>query len=226
MPLQDDERRKEIVAHWPPLLRNLLKRVPGIDKFARLLDFVPWEPGHREQVLEIMPKNSVCAEVGVHRGDFSERILRIVEPKELHLIDPWKYEESPDYKDAMYGGKAKGQQLEMDNRCQSVRQRFEAEIASGRIILHRDFSNAVLSEFPDGHFDWVYIDGNHLYEFVRQDLELSFEKTKPGGYITGDDYQIGGWWHGGVKKAVDEFVRAKPVQLVTISNGKFVVRKN
>jgi hypothetical protein len=226
MPIQDDERRKEIIANWPPFLRNILKRVPGSDKMARLLDFVPWEPGHRETILEMLPKQSVCAEVGVHRGDFSARILQIVNPKELHLMDPWKYETSSDYKEAMYGGAAKGGQQEMDERCQLVRQRFASEIKSGQITIHRDFSSNVLSKFADGYFDWIYIDGNHLYEFVKQDLELSLKKTKPKGYITGDDYQSGGWWRGGVKKAVDEFVREKPVELVTISNGKFVLRKN
>jgi hypothetical protein len=226
MRVQDDERRKEIVANWPPFLKNLLKRTPGADKFARLLDFVPWQPGHREHVLEMLPKNSVCAEIGVHRGDFSARILQIVNPKELHLIDPWKYEQSSTYKEAMYGGKAEGGQAEMDARCQAVRQRFDAEIRSGRMVIHRDFSNTVLGGFSDDYFDWVYIDGNHLYEFVRQDLELCFKKTKPGGYLTGDDYQAGGWWQGGVKKAVDEFVREKPVQLLTIYNGKFILRKN
>jgi hypothetical protein len=120
MQVQDDERRKELVAHWPPVLKNLLKRAPGADKFARLLDFVPWQPGHREHLLEILPKNSVCAEVGVHRGEFSARVLQIVNPKELHLIDPWKYEPSDTYKDALYGGKASRGQAEMDDRCQSL----------------------------------------------------------------------------------------------------------
>jgi hypothetical protein len=225
MPVQDDERRKEIIANLPPALKNLLKKAPGSDKLARLLDFVPWQPGHREHVLEMFPKNSVGAEIGVHRGDFSARVLEIVKPKELHLIDPWKYEQSSAYKDAMYGGKASGGQNEMDDRCEAVRRRFGAEIASGQIVIHRDFSSNVLGQFPDGHFDWVYIDGNHLYEFVLQDLELSFKKTKAGGYITGDDYQAGGWWLGGVKKAVDEFAQQKSVQLITISNGKFVCRK-
>jgi len=226
MPVQDDERRKEIVANWPPFLKNLLKKTPGSDKLAWLLDFVPWQPAHRERVLEMLPKDSVGAEIGVHRGDFSFRVLNIVKPKKLHLIDPWKHEESNTYKEAMYGGKAGGGQAEMDNRCDSVRRRFDSEIRSGQIVIHRDFSSNVLGIFPDGYFDWVYIDGNHLYEFVRQDLELSLTKTKPGGYITGDDYQAGGWWHGGVKKAVDEFVQKNPVQLVTISNGKFVCRKD
>ena len=35
----------------------------------------------------------------------------------------------------------------------------------------------------------------------------------------------GGWWAGGVKKAVDEFVRAYPVDVVTLEYEQFVLRK-
>src|ERR1700722_8275794 len=207
------------------MLKDLLKRNPGAEKFAGLLEFLPWAARNRQILLEMLPKNSVCAEVGVHRGDFSARVLKVVNPKEFHLIDPWRYEESNTYKAALYGGKARGGQAEMDERCESVQRRFDPEIRSGRVVIHRDNSNTILGKFPDGYFDWIYIDGNHLYEFVRQDLALSFQKTKPGGYLTGDDYQAEGWWEGGVKKAVDEFVRSKSVQLASTDDGQFVLRK-
>ena len=38
------------------------------------------------------------------------------------------------------------------------------------------------------YFDWIYIDGNHTYEYVKQDLEGYRPKVKPGGYMAGDDY--------------------------------------
>ena len=49
--------------------------------------------------------------------------------------------------------------------------------------------------------DFVYIDGNHDYEFVLKDLETWFTKVKPGGIIFGDDYLR----PYGVSKAVNEF---------------------
>ena len=84
----------------------------------------------------------------------------------------------------------------------------------------------MLEQFPDEYFDWVYIDGNHLYEYVKEDLEVSLRKTKAGGLITGDDYTEGGWWEGGVKKAVDEFSTNNAVHLLEIRNRQFVFRKN
>ena len=47
----------------------------------------------RKFLLEMMPKNSVCAEIGVNQGQFSKEILEVVQPKKLHLIDPWAGED-------------------------------------------------------------------------------------------------------------------------------------
>ena len=57
------------------------------------------------------------------------------------------------------------------------------------------------------------------------DLKVSARKTKIGGYITGDDYVDGGWWKGSVKKAVDEFTKTGPIQLVQVRNGQFILRR-
>ena len=110
----------------------------------------------------------------------------------------------------------------MDTRYSSVLKRFSQEIEAEQIRVHRGYSTDILQEFPDYYFDWVYIDGNHLYEFVKKDLELSMHKVKVGGFITGDDYVEGGWWKGGVKKAVDEFAKNQPVHLLGIRNGQFI----
>jgi len=167
----------------------------------------------------------VGAEIGVYAGDFSEEILHIVKPAKLGLIDPWIHETSEQYKHAWYGGRAQGGQEEMDALHKVVLTRFRRQIRAGQVSVHRGYSSEVCKEFPDGYFDWVYIDGNHFYEFVKSDLELYYTKVKRGGYITGDDYKIGDWWEGGVKAAVDEFVESKPVELVEIRNGQFILKK-
>jgi predicted O-methyltransferase YrrM len=73
--------------------------------------------------------------------------------------------------------------------------------------------------------DFVYIDGDHSYEGVKIDLEISLRKLKPGGLITGDDYGPGNWWQGGVKRAVDEFGWHESVTLLWIDGTQFVLRK-
>jgi hypothetical protein len=179
----------------------------------------------RRSLLAMLPMNSVGAEIGVHKGDFSAVILAKVAPARLHLIDPWRYESSPMYDGAWYGGMAKGGQAEMDERYESVLGRFADEIEAGTVIVHRADSETVFASLPDNYFDWVYIDGNHLYDYVRRDLEWSLRKTKVGGLITGDDYCEGGWWEGGVKKAVDEFMAAGVARFVDCTNGQYVFER-
>jgi hypothetical protein len=185
----------------------------------------PTDAARRRFVLDMLPRASVGAEIGVHQGDFSQVILEIVAPSRLHLIDPWKHEPSPLYQRALYGGRAEHGQAQMDERHADVLARFDDEIRAGQVVVHRGQSADVLAAMPDDSLDWVYIDGNHLYEFVALDLELSLRKTRPGGLITGDDYAEGGWWQGGVKRAVDELAAAGTATLVVLRNGQYVFEK-
>jgi hypothetical protein len=187
---------------------------------------VLYQNNPRAQLLEFLPKNAVCAEIGVHLGDFSKEILAYCAPAKLHLIDPWTYEQSEVYRHAWYGGMARGGQEEMDERYLAVCTLFEPDVRDGRVQIHRGLSSEVLSSFPADYFDWIYIDGNHFYDFVKRDLELSLEKTRPEGYITGDDYMEGKWWQGGVKRAVDEFVGTRPITAVVIENTQFILQKH
>jgi len=175
-------------------------------------------------LLELMPKNSICAEIGVWKGDFSKKILQIVQPKELHLIDPWKFESEQAYNNAWYGRKI-GSQDAMDQIYNFVIEQFRNEVKNNRVFIHRDLSIKAGKSFTDNYFDWVYIDGNHLYEFVKKDLELFYIKVKKGGFITGDDYEEEGWWKGGVKKAVDEFLQKGIVKKIKIKNSQFILEK-
>jgi len=57
--------------------------------------------------------------------------------------------------------------------------------------------------FPKKYFDLVFIDADHQYEAVQDDIEAWLPLIKKGGFITGHDY--GHKNFPGVKKAVDEF---------------------
>ena len=47
---------------------------------------------NRNALLGQLPKNGIAAEIGVNRGDFSERIFTLAQPAELHLVDIWETE--------------------------------------------------------------------------------------------------------------------------------------
>lgn len=52
------------------------------------------------------------------------------------------------------------------------------------------------------NLDLIFIDADHTYEHVKQDIEDWKPKLSPGGILAGDDYG-----HPGVRKAVDELLK-------------------
>lgn len=178
----------------------------------------------RFAILGALPRHAVGAEIGVHLGDFAARILLVARPRKLFLVDPWECQTGDDYRQCVYGS-LRSDDDEMERRYFSVKKRFAERIKRKQVCLLRQTSVDALGGMADEVLDFVYIDGNHRYEFVRQDLELALRKVKSGGIIAGDDYTSGGWWQGGVKKAVDEFGWQEGVKLLWISGHQFVFEK-
>jgi hypothetical protein len=202
-------------------VRKLAKRVPGAKRLYHGLRGAKAAP--RTQVLRALPQRSVGAEIGVHEGDFSAHILDIVRPRRLHLIDPWQYQEDAQYQQSLYGQRGADGAAEMDARFTAVCERFRRESAAGAVLVHRSTSSAAALEIPDGSLDWVYVDGDHLYSAVRDDLVTYAKKLKPGGILAGDDYGVVGWWEDGVRRAVDEFAATCPAELEVIGS-QFLLR--
>ncbi|MBK9175525.1 MAG: class I SAM-dependent methyltransferase [Flavobacteriales bacterium] len=158
---------------------------------------------NRAAFLDMLPKGGIVAEAGVDRGDFSARILAITKPKKLHLIDIW------------------GSKRYHGGLQQSVRQRFASEIASGLAQIDLGWSTAVLEQFPDGYFDWIYIDTDHGYKVTAAELAIARTKVKPSGIIAGHDYVTGNWDGGvryGVVEAVHEFCVKHDWELVLLTH--------
>ena len=113
----------------------------------------------------------------------------------------------------------------LDARYERVRSRLQAYLDRGQVEIHRAYSSDVVDQFPDEYFDWIYIDGNHLYEYVKQDLTFYYPKVKPGGYICGDDYGAVGWWEDGITRATDEFIALHQLDL-TVFGTQFLIQKS
>jgi len=141
------------------------------------------KPNPRDALLARLPRGGVGAEVGVWRGEFSRRLLETARPEKLYLIDPWEFQ--AEFGDCWYGGLRAKSQADMDAIHDEVRDAFGSR---PDVVIARGYSVDVLGGYPDGRFDWIYIDGNHYYDPVLADLRLARAKVRPGGLITGDDY--------------------------------------
>jgi len=176
------------------------------------------EESKRERVrgllLADMPKGGKVAEIGVWEGHFSQRILDICEPAELHLIDPWMY--LPEFGNTGFGRKKN--EFLMEQKYQDVKAKFAND---PRVHIHRTTSDVALAGLPDGHLDWVYIDGNHNEPFVGNDIALCLQKVVPNGIISGDDFN----WMSDAQGAPVK--RAVEIMVATLGNqAKLKLRAN
>lgn len=166
---------------------------------------LPVDP--RSVALEMLPKGAVGAEIGVHTGVFSRKILNTASPTRLYLIDPWLHMADEMYSQSFYGGDKVDQSV-MDNRHDMVCRRFSGQIKDGVVKVIRSDSVSAADTFEDDYLDFVYIDGDHSYDGVKADLESYAPKVKKGGLILLDDYTLGNWWGDGVVRPVHEFLEA------------------
>jgi len=117
----------------------------------------------------------VGAEIGVNKGSNALRILRSNPELKLHLIDPWiLYEGMNDF----YQG------CERTDAYNITRRRMEGY----NVEIIKEFSMDAVKRFEDESLDFVYIDGNHEWPYVTQDIFYWAQKVKPGGIVAGHDY--------------------------------------
>jgi predicted O-methyltransferase YrrM len=131
----------------------------------------------RMVMLEALPKNGRVAELGTYKGEFAKSILERCQPAQLELIDI-------DY--SLF-----------DHRLR----------ADPRVVCHQGQTHEVIATFPDGYFDWIYIDADHTYAGVARDALAAAPKVAPGGYLVFNDFAhidplLGRY---GVHRAVIEF---------------------
>lgn len=72
------------------------------------------------------------------------------------------------------------------------------------IVTIQKPSNEAYKDFSDHSIDFVFIDADHHYEAVKEDINNWIHKVKKGGIISGHDYAYGG--ECGVIPAVDELL--------------------
>lgn len=202
-------------------------QLPGYRLLDRLVSRDARRAAKRDFLFDVVPRGGVVIEVGVFDGDFSERILALNEPRKLHLVDPWFTKDDGTLYDGPTQQFASAEQASarLEDQYRHVTTRFSGEIASGRIEVHRTLSHLAAPQFPDEHFDWIYVDASHFYDDVKVDLEAFWPKLKRGGYIAGDDYDRRGIWEHGVTRAVDEFIASGVPQKIRLHNHQFLLRK-
>ncbi len=128
------------------------------------------------------------AEVGVGQGIFSEKLVTDIPGCKLICIDNW----APTPKDSWD---------RQEDRLRIARSKLDKHKVR---FIRNTSEQAAEWEIPDGMLDFVYIDADHRFDHVMQDIILWFKKIRRGGILSGHDYDFG---NGDVGDAVKVFCK-------------------
>ncbi len=119
------------------------------------------------------------AEIGVYEGDNVKSLFKHLNISKLYGIDHY----------GDYIQKEGGVIINsIQNKKIEETMKWRLKKLLGRMELIRLTSDAAVDVLPDD-IDFIYIDGNHDYEYVKRDLENYFLKVKKGGMLAGNDIQ-------------------------------------
>ena len=173
---------------------------------------------NREELIANVPQCCTFAELGVFSGAFSEKISSLLKPKKLYLVDI--------FDGKMGSGDVNGENFQFINLNESFDQLTQKYAKHPEVKIVKSTTVEFLDSLPDDHLDAVYIDADHSYEAVKQDLNLSFQKVGENGLIMGHDYEENEF--PGVVQAVDEFCQQNDLKICLLSQEKlpsFLIKK-
>lgn len=162
-------------------------------------------------------KDLYVLEIGIHKGDFSKQLAQHLQPKKLILVDPWIAYDDEIYSNSWYGNSSISNLVIQDQYFFEIKKYFENQIELDTVEVHRKTSDNFFTQ-NKLKFDLIYIDGNHLFDFVKRDISNSLNFINHDGIIVLDDYDVAGWWNDGITKAVDFFQEKNLIKIIRKHN--------
>lgn len=146
------------------------------------------------ELIEIIPNNLIFCEVGCYTGEGTNLFLNSGKIKKYYAVDPW------------VGNYSKNDLASMSDMKKAEKMFDKTVKGFNNIIKLKNKFENIYKELPE--LDMIYIDANHEYEFIKQDILNSIKIVKSGGIIAGHDYRK----PNGVVKAVNE-IFGKPLEI-------------
>lgn len=136
------------------------------------------------------------AEIGVADGRNSLILCENIPDLELWCVDPWE----PYYDNPRGGGKD-----QQHGNYELAKERLEKY----NVHFCRDMSLNVAINWDGPILDFVYIDGNHRFDYVMTDLIYWHPIVQKNGIVAGHDYYR--FKYAGVVDAVNAYVHAHQI---------------
>ena len=145
----------------------------------------------------------VGAEIGVCDGRYSEILCQKIKGLKLYCIDLWnKYEDNWGSKE--YHNKAY-------NEAKEKLSKYNTEIIRKKSI-------EASFEIPDNSLDFVFIDGDHHFDFVMTDIIIWSRKVRKGGIVALHDFTF--FHNSGIVEAVNKYTEIHKIELNVIQRNQ------
>ena len=122
-------------------------------------------------------------EVGVADGRFSELFLRASGslPIYWHMVEPYPNNQLHERFNISAAGTPNFQIGSWASSGIGAK-------AFKTLSVKKSVDQQFVHSLPDEGYDFIYLDGSHTYEVVKQELPLYFAKVRRGGVLAGHDY--------------------------------------
>lgn len=152
-------------------------------------------------------------EVGVFRGATSIGFMALPCVTHLWLVDPW----SADSGESISYEMTQKEWDEMADKVALIAPQ-QAQAFETRLHILRMTSRDAAQQLRTHEFDFVYIDGDHDYRAVHDDVRAWRPLVRPGGILCGDDYD-----KRPVREAVNKWAAQTDQELWDIEGRTWVV---
>jgi len=180
-------------------------------------------------LLKVFPRHSIrfakkhfnnkpikVIEIGTYEGYNARSILKELNIFKFYIVDPYK--EYEDYLDL--------EPHQNQKRLNKVFNYAKKLLEKYKYIIQwvKKLSDDAIDMFEDNSIDFIYIDGNHKYEYVKRDIENYWKKVKQGGILAGHDITIAKDNYG-VARAVEEFCRENNLFFYPSRTDWWIIKK-
>lgn len=150
-----------------------------------------------KDVYDILGEELQIIEIGSYCGASASIIADQFKNSIINCVDPWSpYTEDCSIIDLV---KQEKELIEAENL-------FDTVVSNhSNIRKNKTSSLEYVKNVEDNSIDFIYIDGNHQYSSVKEDILSWLPKIKKGGIISGHDYS----WDS-VKKVTQEIFQKIP----------------
>lgn len=186
---------KRVIGKWKYGIAMILVKIISpnmfkkLDAFGLIKNGIYPRPSIKFMKEHFNNKKVIGVEIGVLKGKNALSIYKTLNIDILYLIDFWNSQELiQEYS-----------KLAQKNYLKTIK-RFRNK---SNVVIYKCTSLEAVNLFSDDSIDFCYIDANHNYEYVKQDIELWNKKVKINGVIGGHD--IIHFQTLGVYQAIKEF---------------------